>query len=447
MPVNYHILYSIKSELLLKSRTWFISDTGSVSRGVLMKVTTGIFLIPFLLISSTAEVHLSGNQYLTLDQQPFFVIGAYDLPEGMTLAEGQKMGFNVVRVSAQQSQWDTAGELGLKVWHSFGSRMDFASGDVEEKKNVIRKTVERFKDHPALLYWESMDEPAWTNGNPAQARATPEGLTAGYEYLKSLDPEHPVYMNHAPRNMVETLQKYNTACDLVCVDIYPIIPPGLKQMYAITPDGRHGDLPNQTPSCVGEYVDKMKAVANAEQSVFIVLQGFAWEATRAKNPDKKLVRYPTWKESRFMAYNAISHGAGGILYFGLHTVPKEHPFVQDLARVLQEISRMTPVFSGRDLPTLPKLKYHERGSTIAGGIEMMLRETSEGTYLITSNTSIDPAAAEFINLPLQFSSTQELVVPGEDRTVLVKDGTFFDEFDGLDVHIYYSASASRPEDE
>ena len=60
-------------------------------------------------------------------------------------------------------------------------------------------------------------------------------MEAGYKYLRTLETDHPVYLNHAPRNTVETLRKYSTGCDIVCADIYPIIPKGIKRMFAITP--------------------------------------------------------------------------------------------------------------------------------------------------------------------------------------------------------------------
>jgi hypothetical protein len=386
-------------------------------------------------------VRFDGNRFLEVNDQPIFVIGAYDLPSGMTLREGKAMGFNLVRAPAKKEFWDEAHEPGLFVWHSFGVRLDFASETNADKKASIKSTIETFSAHPSLLFWESVDEPAWTDKNPAKARTMPEGLVEGYRYLKSLDANHPVYLNHAPRNMVETLRRYNDACDIVCADIYPIVPRGMRTTYAITPDGRHGDLPNQTPSCVGEFVDKMKRVADPDQAVFIVLQGFSWEAaSRKDNPDKALIVYPSSHESRFMAYNAVIHGVNGLLYWGLHSVPREHPFVDDLRRVLNELQALTPVLVSKDTLPNPKLTYHERGSTIAAGIEMLCMKTEDGIYLLAANTSIDPAAVDFTSLPPELKSTERLKVLGEDRIVEIRNGTFFDEFEGLAVHVYRNDS-------
>jgi len=382
-------------------------------------------------------VRIGADNFLEANGDSLFVIGAYALPKGMSLEQAKSMGFNLVGARGGEDYWEEARKAGLYLWKSFGGAFDLDSGDVEKKKQRIRETVEQFKDHPSLLFWESMDEPAWTNKDPARARATSEGLAKGYRFLRTLDLDHPVYLNHAPRNTVDTLRKYNTGADIICVDIYPIIPDGLGTMYAITPEGRHGDLPNQTPSCVGQYVDKMKEVARADQAVFVVLQGFAWEGLRPEDErNSSLVRYPTYEESRFMAYDAIIHGANGIHYWGLHYTPIDHPFIGDLAKVLTELQDLSHVFLSPDLYPKPVLRYYERGSTIAQGIELLCKNASDGIYIIAANTGIDPAAADFAALPSELKSVEQLSVMGENRTVRIDNGSFFDEFDGLGVHVY-----------
>lgn len=392
-----------------------------------------LLMLPF---ESKAEVRIGANRLLEVNGRPLFVVGAYALPKGMNFEEGKAMGFNLVHVSSDPKHWQELEKAGLYGWYSFGSSLDLSGETLDSKKSAITAMTRRFADHPSLLFWESMDEPAWSHENPARARALPEGLIEGYTFLKSLDPNHPVYLNHAPRNTVTTLRAYNPACDIVCVDIYPIIPPGLRPMYAITPEGHHGDLPNQSPSCVGEYVDKMAKVAEEDQTVFIVLQGFAWETLRDQDQNPAMVLYPTYQESRFMAYHAITHRVKGILYWGLHTVAKEHPFISDLSKVLREIQQLSPLIIGTDWIDTPFIRYHERGSTIAAGIELLCKQTETQSTMIAVNTGIHPAAADFLSLPPEFTKAGTIEVVGENRSVTVSNDAFFDEFQGLDVHIY-----------
>jgi hypothetical protein len=383
---------------------------------------------------SYSQTSINENIFLVHQNEPIFVIGAYGLPDGVSLAQANQMGFNVIHGT---NHLDEAQQLGMYVWSSFGGQMDFESGDTAEKKQRIQSTVKKYKNHPALLFWESMDEPAWTNKKPELARTSASSLTQGYEYLKTLDDTHPVYLNHAPRNMVETLQEYNSAADIICADIYPIIPKNLPTTYAITPDSRHGDLPNQTPSCVGEYVDKMKQVADADQPVFIVLQGFSWGVTVDGAKQERFLQYPTYAESRFMAMQSIVHHVNGLMYWGLHLVPKEHQFLENLGKVLNEVKEFSPIIlHGETLPP-PKLNYHERGSTITNGIEMMSKKYNGEIFIIAVNTSIDPAAVDFHNLPNEYPTSGIITVQQENRTIPLKNGTWFDEFDGLGVHVYH----------
>ena len=388
------------------------------------------------------RVAIGSRQYLEVNEEPIFTIGCYGMPSGMGPAEAKAMGFNLLHSSANKAQMDACREAGIYAWITFGGPFDQNGQDTAAKQAQMKKIVDEFADHPALLMWESIDEPAWTDKDPAKARFAPEGMEAGYNYLRTIEKNHPVYLNHAPRNTVETLRRYSAGMDIACVDVYPIIPKGLGEMYAITPEGRHGDLPNQTPSSVGEFVDKMKKVTYPGQAVFVVLQGFAWEGLRkAEERDESLVLYPSWRESRFMAWDAILHGANGLTYWGMTYTPKDHPFIQDLTKVLTEIRKLEPVILGRDILHKPVLRYAERGSTITNGVELMLRQVGKEYYIIAANASIDPAGVTFTALPEAIAACGKLEVLGENRAVAIKDGAFADEFEGLGVHIYRCKSA------
>lgn len=373
--------------------------------------------------------------YLRVEGERVFPIGAYAPPPDWEPRELAAAGFNLLRVGADRKTWDDAHAAGLWVWHSFGSTLAFGPSDAEAKAKKVAGRVKAFADHPALLFWESTDEPAWSDKEPAKARFSPDALARGYRELRRLEPRHPVYLNHAPRNTVETLRRYNPACDIVCADIYPILPPAIPRMYGLTPDGRHGDLPNQTPSCVGEYARKMRAVAGAGRPVFLVLQGFAWEDLRDKElRNAKRVRYPTYEESRFMAFDAIINGVNGLHYWGLHRVPEGHSFLADLSRVLREMRELTPAIVGKDVPHQIERRYHEMGSTITNGVEVLVRERPDGRrVLFTANTSIDPARVTFSRLPVRGQSLRPL---GGAALIDLGNGTFTADYAGLEVKIF-----------
>ncbi|NLP09017.1 hypothetical protein GX408_01335, partial [bacterium] len=250
--------------------------------------------------------------------------------------------------------------------------------------------INRLKDHPALLFWEMEDEPAW-RWNSAEARIPAEDLQKSYAVLKENDPHHLVYTNHAPTNLISTLQRYNEATDIVACDIYPIIPPGIRITYALFPDGMQGDLLNTYPSQIGEYTDKMRTVAGSGRPVFMVLQGFSWEMLRQPvDRDSLMIRYPTYHESRFMAYQAIVHGANGIIYWGTAYTPQPSPFWSDLQAVTQELAAMQPVLASRTMQ-LPLTKdYVELGHSVDRGVEIMAKSVDGITYLLTVNADKNP---------------------------------------------------------
>lgn len=382
------------------------------------------------------NVRVAKGGTIVVRGEPFFPIGSYFLPKGADpyhrLAEA---GFNLVQCPPTQKALDEAHAAGLKAWVSLAGSFDL-SQNAEKGKTQIKEIVERVRDHPALLAWESRDEPAWTWKEPAKPAASADGLAQGHRFLKSLEPNHPIWINHAPRNLVKTLIDFSRGADIVSCDIYPIIPSGLREMYAIQPDGTHGDLLNQTASAVGEYTDKMRRVAGPNRSVWMVLQAFAWEGARdAKERDSTKILYPTYRELRLMAYDAVIHGANGILYWGTEYVPQPSGFWNDLTRVTRELSTMTPVFLSPSVKIVAHIDYSEVGFSMDNAIETLAKRYNGKIYLLTVNRSPYPARVTFSGLT-DFEATKTLEVLYENRSLRMDTGFFTDEFNGFDVHMY-----------
>jgi hypothetical protein len=282
--------------------------------------------------------------------------------------------------------------------------------------------------------YESQDEPAWTWKDDAKPAILAENLALGYRLIKQLDPNHPVTLNHAPRNTVETLRKYNAACDAISVDIYPIVPPDIIHTYGLTPDGRHGDLRNQTPSCAGEYADKMRKVAGPDRPVWMVLQGFAWAAVDPEARLKSSVVYPTYEQTRYMAWQSVIHGCNGIIYWGTHSLEDPSECWASIKRVVRELADLRDVLAADEAPLALEKEYEERGFSIDVGVETSVRNAGDFRYLLGANSSIDPATVTFRGL--KGFPDGEAEVLNEGRTVRVENGALRDEFTGLAVHLY-----------
>ena len=367
---------------------------------------------------------------LLIDGKRTFIIGTYHLPKSENpYRELKEAGFNYLRVSAKKEQLDLALENELWAWISLGS----INPDKENETSTrIKENVRKFKEHPALLCWETVDEPAFT-WNSEELRVKPEPLIKTYNLIKEEDSDHLVYMNHAPVNLVSTMQKYNPGNDIVACDVYPVIPNGIRPSYAIFPDGLQGDLLNPYISQVGEYVNKMRRVAGPGKPLFMVLQGFSWEMLRKENDrDPKMIKYPTYEESRFMAYNAIIHGATGIVYWGTSYTPQPSPFWSDLKKVTRELAGMQNILTAKVVNFEIEKTYHELGHSVDAGIEMLIKNYNNKTYLLTTNADKNPIKITF---KLLKNNTKGKVL-SENRTVQIINGEMTDTFKPFDVHIY-----------
>jgi len=278
-------------------------------------------------------VSVRDDNMLIAQGKPFFPIGIYEAP-GSEAALGRlsEAGFNVCRAAgspvAVKLALDKSQQYGLRMWLPIGSTLDL-SKDADARRERLEEYVKQIGDHPGLLCWESIDEPAW-------GAQSAKGLYEGYCYLRSLDQQRPIWTNHAPRNLISTLAYYNRATDIAGCDIYPVPEPST-----------HSNLPNKTISVTGSETLKSIATVNGEKPVFMVLQGFGWGELSSSPESVAKAVMPTFEQSRFMAYDAIVNGANGILYWGTHYTRKPSRFFSELKSVVSELSCLQEVLAAR----------------------------------------------------------------------------------------------------
>ena len=366
---------------------------------------------------------------LTIKDERKFIIGSYHLPKTATpfktLASN---GYNYVRVN-NAAEMDIADENGLYTWIYTNS---ITNEKEDEDIKRISTLVNQLKDHPALLFWEIEDEPAFT-WNSAEPRVLPGQMQETYDFIKQIDPEHLIITNHGPVNLISTLQKYNSSTDLVACDVYPVVPHGIVPSYALYPDGLQGDLLNPYISQVGEYVDKMKKVVKESKPIFMVLQGFSWEMLKPEEKrDSTMILYPTYEESRFMAYNAIVHGANGIIYWGTNYTPQPSAFIDDLNKVTMELTEMQDVLAAPGIDLKITKEYHELMYSVDTGVEFITKIINDETYLISVNSDKNPVKVTFSGLDKYKSVT----VLKENRSIEINEGQFTENYKPFGVHIY-----------
>lgn len=210
----------------------------------------------------------------------------------------------------------------------------------------------------------------------ARAHALAVGMKSGYGFLKGIDPRHPLWMNHAPRNSIAQLAEFGEAADIVGCDIYPV--PSCRT--------GHSDLMDKSLSCVGAYTIRMQQSAPTKP-VWMVLQGFGW-ADISQNPEEdreKGLRRPTAAESRFMAFDAIVRGARGILYWGTGAVEKPSEFWEDLLHLAGEIADLQPVLAAPDASMSLEIAVAETWGSLDRCVEVLAKDVDGAPWLLVVN--------------------------------------------------------------
>ncbi len=386
------------------------------------------------LTSSSVVTVVSGGR-LEVDGNPFLLIGTAPGPpadlrtpeggDGWTELAGD--GLNVVRgivaldeASAKNRRvfddyMDAAAASGIYVWPQLNHLPLVETGKNRER---LIETVNRYKDHPAVLMWKSVDEPEWGK-KPAQQ------LVEAYRIMRELDPAHPVWICHAPRGTTESLAPYSAACDVLSTDIYPVsdVP------------GKHSRLENTGLSLVGDFTRRTVALTGPGQMPFMVLQG-CWSGVMPTHNPKNTLMFPSFREERYMIYQAFICGANGFsifsLTFGLtgrdYDLGWNWTYWRAVLRpILAEFkpgSELWPVMTAEDT-TFPL--------TFTGAPQIEARWKTAGPYVY-----IFAAAREGEALKATFSGVRdgEVAVLSEGRFLKAEGGGFTDVFHEHDVHVY-----------
>ena len=310
-------------------------------------------------------------------------------------------------------------------------------------KNLFRRGLWQAFDAERAALWKRLDakppRPDATMADRAQAaRRTGEAMTRGIQAVRAADPAHLIWLNHAPRNSIESMRFFNRTADMAGCDIYPVPAkhaPG------------HSDLRTNWLTSVGGFTDRMREAAPGKACA-MVLQGFGWRdihPTNKEHPEEiGIGRRPDYTESRFMAFDAIVHGANAIMYWGTASIEKDSQLWKDLLRLAGEIAALEPAIVAPTTGQAPVAVSDESfGSTDRDGIRVMLRKVGEDHVLIAVNETPHGLAFEVQDLPpaLEGKTLHRLWT---DERVAVKQQRFRDGIRGMDVHVYATSRRFEP---
>lgn len=343
------------------------------------------------------------------------------------------------QIAAEKQVLDAAAAHGLHAWLQLGSVADLANPANEQ---LLLQIVNGLKGHSALGVWKGVDE-------PANSGIAPQGLVEAYQRIKATDSNHPVEMTQAPLGTEASLEPYRPAFDITGADIYPVsYPPQI-----------HSDLPNKDISVVGDVTRKMVR-AGGGKPVWTTLQ-IAWSGVLPNQTHPRRVpRFPTSLEERFMAYQAIVAGARGLAFFGGNFTQVMRPRDANLGwnwtfwqMVLRPL--VTELASDSVRPALVAPNAGAQVSANAADVQLITRRSGTRLWVIAARTSATATSkVMFTGLPLtaggahvtrgevMFEYAQRPLSPPVDptkqafRLIAVANDGFEDWFGPHDVHVY-----------
>ena len=397
-------------------------------------------------------VAIGKDRILTVNEKPFFPIGARHIPAGATLTLLKQVGFNSFRWTAfgtDTAQISTAqlpSDLGGLMFYPYVFNKADILADIESRRKQLTDMIQTVREHPALLCYEQRNEPAYTAMiDHARPQSPPEGLISGSRVIRELDPNHPIRIGHSNCNLVSTLRKYNAAVDIVGCNPYVVSPPRIRRIVGMRSDGLVVDSPNQTLSAVGDHTTKMMRVAEG-RPVWMQLQGSANEnfyneahtpENRGQGPYEHLRLYPSRWEMRFMAFHAIIRGATAMEWF-LPGVPVGSGPWGDVCRGVGEWNSLQEVLCAPVGPSRMETEYREMGFSDWTGVENLVKLHHGRPWILAANSQFDPMEPTFSNLPENLGDVLEVF--GEDREVPINSGSFSDRFQPYEVHVYLPRS-------
>jgi len=324
------------------------------------------------------SVHAAPHDgFLLRAGQKLFPLGFYELPESDEgLQAMADAGVNLVRC---QNRHD------LDRLHALGMQgvmpLPLEQGPTED----FRARVADVADHPALAVWEGPDEVVWnytafsglfrtkgiyktrdawwTQAPEARAYAAEQAATivpnmrAAVALIRELDAQQrPVWINEAKNSDVYYVRQYLDFVDITGCDYYPVHEDERRIEEIVGATQRWNQIGRGMP-------------------VYMVLQAFSWHEL-GEYYGAQREAYPTFAESRFMAYAAIVHGADGILYWGSSFL-KSEACRASIYALTKELAALQPFLTAPDVMGVRVSAIEDYHPDVAPRIGWMVRRSGD----------------------------------------------------------------------
>lgn len=260
----------------------------------------------------------------------------------------------------------------------------------------IRKRVEQFRGHPALLGWYIGDEPEYHQVLPSRLRQVTN-------LIAEVDPYHPTMLIN---NSNAGLEAFAKSADILNPDPYPFFKRGGN---SLTPLGK-----------VANMVRTACRVSTPENSAWATLQTYNTEDFGGKGE-----RFPTFVEMRNMTWQSLAAGARGLLFWAY-----------EWALNYPDLMIGVPFLAGEIKHLEPWILVPEVGGVDAGDENLIVsRRVSGDAQLVIAASVLDREHEFALRIP-ELANTM-LDVLGENRQVAVDaEGVLRDGFEPFGTHLY-----------
>lgn len=285
-----------------------------------------------------------------------------------------------------EKQLDWAQEHGVGVMQQM-SLDPYESGDL----NWSRKQVEAVKDHPALVFWYTVDEPAGFYAADLMREVN--------NLVKAHDPAHPTISV-----LCSGYDEFADISDVMMVDPYPVPASNIKE--------------------VSHTMNVIRTACKDSRPVLGVVQAFDW-LSHDKGRTSESGRAPSREELRAMSYQFIVNGAKGLIFFCFYRnvdLPEVWQAQKEIAREIRSIEQVI---------LAPDSDLRVEVQPADGKLEYSVKKCDGKDYLLVVNTDQTMVQATF-TLP-ELAKVNEVF---ERQSAESTGKSFGDIIDGFGVRLY-----------
>jgi hypothetical protein len=271
-----------------------------------------------------------------------------------------------------------------------------------------------------LLAWTQKDEPDLENHDP-----NPPRNIDIYQNLKAIGPNKPVWINFAGNHVTPQGADYTQWArtgDWLSMDWYP---------FNANPTRYPIDL-------IGRAIDKLRADSKGvPKKYFAIIES-------SNQQLNSMSRAPTTEEFRGEIWEAIVHGAGGVIYFP-QKIGGGFQYDNTPANLVNEmVAQNTRIKSFGRVLNKPYNPSSLGWTPSTSALEATWRDDGANDYFFVlneSNTIVDDGQMTLTGVA---AGVNWLEVVGESRVVPLVDGKIVDDFTPYQVHVYRANPAITP---